>query len=159
MNTIFNKLNYKGQPQVLVVNAPDSFLPELAAVREAAEVITDPKQPEAVDFAIVFAQLQSEVDGAIQIIGPKLRGDAVLWFAYPKKSSKQYSCEFNRDTGWAALGAYDLEGVRMVAIDADWSALRFRRVQYIKTMKRRFGALSDPGRERTRMDPKGGAAK
>jgi hypothetical protein len=45
-------------------------------------------------------------------------------------------CEFNRDTGWAALGAAGFEGVRMVAIDEDWSALRFRRVEFIQTMTR-----------------------
>mgnify|MGYP005835701873 CR=1 FL=1 len=31
-----------------------------------------------------------------------------------------------------------MEPVRQVAIDEDWSALRFRRVEYIKTMTRSF---------------------
>jgi hypothetical protein len=56
----------------------------------------------------------------------------MLWFAYPKKSSVNYTCDFSRDTGWEILGRHGFEGVRMVAIDQDWSALRFRRVEYIK---------------------------
>jgi len=72
-----------------------------------------------------------------------------LWFAYPKGSSKRYKCEFNRDNGWAVLGSLGFEGVRMVAIDEDWSALRFRRVEYVKNMTRSF-ALSEEGKARSK---------
>jgi hypothetical protein len=34
------------------------------------------------------------------------------------------------------LGQAGFEGVRMVAIDEDWSAVRFRRVEFIKTLTR-----------------------
>jgi hypothetical protein len=69
-------------------------------------------------------------------LASKLAGDAVLWMCYPKKSSKNYHCDFNRDSGWEILGDYELEGVRIVAIDADWSALRFRKVAYIKKIRK-----------------------
>jgi len=36
-----------------------------------------------------------------------------------------------------------------VAIDEDWSALRFRRVEFIKTMTR-ASAISDAGRSRVK---------
>lgn len=65
-----------------------------------------------------------------------MEGDGVLWFAYPKGTSKRYKCDFNRDNGWEILGQYGFEPVRMIAIDEYWSALRFRRAEYIKTMKR-----------------------
>jgi hypothetical protein len=79
---------------------------------------------------------QKEVDAIAKTVALKAKGDAIVWFAYPKGISKKYQCEFNRDTGWAVLGAAGFEGVRMVAIDEDWSALRFRRVEFIKTMTR-----------------------
>ena len=44
-----------------------------------------------------------------------------------------------------AVGAHGFEPVRMVAIDEDWSALRFRRVEHIKTMTRSF-ALTEAGK-------------
>ena len=56
------------------------------------------------------------------------KGDAVVWFAYPKGSSKRYKSEVNRDDSWASVGQEGFEPVRMVAIDEDWSALRVRRV-------------------------------
>jgi hypothetical protein len=79
---------------------------------------------------------QKEVDSLARVIGQKASGDAIVWLAYPKGSSKKYTCEFNRDTGWASMGEAGFEPVRMVAIDEDWSALRFRRAEFIKTMTR-----------------------
>ncbi|MFM7857171.1 MAG: hypothetical protein ACKO96_35940, partial [Flammeovirgaceae bacterium] len=46
--------------------------------------------------------------------------------------------EFNRDNGWSILGKLGFEPVRMVAIDEDWSALRFRKPKDIKKMTRGF---------------------
>ena len=69
-------------------------------------------------------------------IANRAQGDAIVWFAYPKGTSKRYKSEINRDTGWQALGQAGFEPVRAVAIDEDWSALRFRRVEFIKTMTR-----------------------
>jgi len=60
----------------------------------------------------------------------------VVWFAYPKGTSKKYKSEINRDSGWQVLGKAGFEPVRMVAIDEDWSACRFRRAEFIKAMTR-----------------------
>jgi len=69
-------------------------------------------------------------------IAKKAQGDAVVWFAYPKGSSKKYKSEINRDAGWQVLGDAGFEPVRMVAIDEDWSAVRFRRADFIKSLTR-----------------------
>ena len=102
------------------------------------------------DFSLAFVIRQQELDEISAAVARKARGDAVIWFAYPKGSSKKYKCEFNRDTGWHVLGAAGFEPVRQVAIDEDWSALRFRRAAFIKDMKRRSTmALSDEGKAKT----------
>ena len=75
-------------------------------------------------FALVFVRTLAEVEAAAATLLPKALGDAVVWFAYPKATSRRYRCEFNRDTGWAAVEAAGFEKVRQVAIDEDWSALR-----------------------------------
>ena len=131
MATLFGKLNLKDQREILVLNAPASFEPELAAL-DGVAVLRDAKKAKAVHFALAFATRQVEVDAAAAALVAKAEGDALLWFAYPKGSSKRYSCDFNRDTGWAGLRAAGFDTVRQVAIDEDWSALRFRRVEYIK---------------------------
>jgi hypothetical protein len=79
---------------------------------------------------------QAEADAAVKGVTERAKGDAVVWFAYPKGSSKRYTSTINRDTGWDSLGAAGFEAVRMVAIDEDWSAVRFRRAEFIKSMQR-----------------------
>ncbi len=131
MDSVFDKLNLKQQREILVVNAPSSFEPELLAL-EGVTVLRDPKKSKAIHFALAFATRQAEVDALSKALASKAEGDAVLWFAYPKGTSKRYKCEFNRDTGWNAMRSIGFDTVRLVAIDEDWSALRFRRLEYIK---------------------------
>ena len=151
MSEIFKKLNLKDQKEILVLNAPDSFEPELHNVAlEGITIRRSLEDVQAVDFSLAFVIRQQELDEFSAAVTQKARGDAVIWFAYPKGSSKKYKCEFNRDTGWRVLGAAGFEPVRQVAIDEDWSALRFRRAAFIKDMKRRSSmALSDEGKAKT----------
>ena len=131
MSTIFEKLNLKDHREILVVNAPSTFEPELTAL-VGVTVLRDSKKAKAIRFALAFATKQAEVDSLAKLLSGKAEGDALLWFAYPKGTSKKYTCEFNRDTGWKMLRRAGFDTVRQVAIDEDWSALRFRRVEYIK---------------------------
>lgn len=147
MTPLFKKLNFKNQPQVLILNAPESFVPEMESMAEHTKVATDADAVTGCAFIMGFVTKQKEVDSLAPLLAQKLEGDGVLWFCYPKGSSKKYTCDFNRDTGWHALAEANFEGVRMVAIDEDWSALRFRRVAHIKTMKRSF-ARSEEGKQK-----------
>jgi hypothetical protein len=76
------------------------------------------------------------VDALASAIARKAEGDAIVWFAYPKGTSKKYKSRIDRDHGWSVLGHEGFEPVRMVAIDEDWSAIRFRRANFIKNMTR-----------------------
>lgn len=148
MNPIFKKLNYKDQKNIFALNAPESFTKDLDSMKEFAKIITKVKPKDEVEFAICFATKQTEVDNIANTIALQLKGDAIFWVCYPKGTSKKYKCDFNRDTGWNIMGKYNLEGVRMVAIDEDWSALRFRKVDYIKTLTRKFSAISPKGKKK-----------
>ena len=135
MPSTFEKLNLKNQTTILVLNPPASFEPELAAL-QGVTVLRDLQPLDAIGFSLAFVTTQQQVDTLAQAIASRAQGDAVVWFAYPKGTSKRYKSEINRDTGWQALGQAGFEPVRAVAIDEDWSALRFRRVEFIKTMTR-----------------------
>jgi hypothetical protein len=131
MAEIFEKLNLKDRQEILVLQAPLSFEPELARL----PVLTIHRHIESVPeigFSLAFVTRQSEVDALAGPVAARAKGDAVVWFAYPKGTSKKYRCDFNRDTGWDALKAAGFDTVRAVAIDEDWTALRFRRVEHIK---------------------------
>lgn len=149
MTPLFKKLNLGTHRDLLVVRAPESIEPELAALTGVA-VHRDPGPLSAVGFALAFAQTLAELEATAAWL-PKAAGDAVVWIAYPKGSSKRYRCEFNRDTGWSAVGAAGFEPVRQVAIDEDWSALRFRRTEFIKSLTRNASmAISPAGKERAK---------
>ena len=130
----FAKLNLKDQAEIVVLNAPASFEPELKSLK-GVTVRRDAKGGD-IDFSLAFVTTQKEVDALGPQVAKKAKGDAVVWFAYPKGSSKKYTSQINRDNGWAVMGKAGFEPVRMVAIDEDWSAVRFRRVEFIKTMNR-----------------------
>jgi hypothetical protein len=130
----FAKLNLKDQTEIVVLNAPASFEPELKSLK-GVTVRRDAKAGD-VGFSLAFVLTQKDVDTLGPMVAKKAKGDAVVWFAYPKGSSKKYKSEINRDSGWKVLGKAGFEPVRMVAIDEDWSAVRFRRVEFIKTMNR-----------------------
>jgi len=148
MTPLFKKLNLGAAQEIHVLDAPASFEPELAAL-SGVRVIRTAHGP--VCFALAFVKTLTEVGQATQHLTAQAAADATLWMAYPKGTSKAYRCEFNRDTGWAALGQAGYEPVRQVAIDADWSALRFRQVAHIKTMRRDpAGAISAEGREKAK---------
>jgi hypothetical protein len=150
MTPLFKKLNFKDHKTIVAINAPASFEAELRAMEDKAIIIKHLKKVKETDFALCFATTQKEIDSFIKEASSKLKGDAVLWFCYPKLSSKKYQCEFNRDTGWAVVAQYNFEPVRMVAIDEDWSALRFRKVEFIKTITRRESyALTTEAKKRT----------
>ena len=150
MASLFSKLNYKGQNTVLVLSAPESFEQALDEIVGQAQIITAVEDTEVIDFVLSFVMTLQEIEESINAIAPKLGKDAVVWFCYPKGTSKKYRCEFNRDTGWAAVAAHNLETVRMVAIDEDWSALRFRDVAFVKKITRRESfALTEEAKTRT----------
>ena len=151
MTPLFKKLNLKEHTQIVVIDAPVEFEAELSALGElsAVDVLRSAAGVSRVEFALVFVRTQDAIDKHAREIVAKVPGDPILWFAYPKASSKRYSCDFNRDSGWDTLGELGFEGVRQVAIDDDWSALRFRRVEHIKSLTREKNhAITADGKRR-----------
>jgi len=149
MNTILTKLQFKSQDPVLLLQAP----PEFAAVAKDWNKLSTLHN--AIDkkatygFALVFVQSPADVKKHAAPALSRLVDDAVLWMAYPKKTSKKYTAKINRDEGWEALGEKGYETVRSVAIDEDWTGLRFRKTEKIPSLKRSASlALSKEGKAR-----------
>ncbi|HEY2676167.1 MAG TPA: hypothetical protein VGI65_04305 [Steroidobacteraceae bacterium] len=129
---LFKKLNLGEHDEIVVLDAPESFETELGRLK-GVKILRNPKSPKAVKFALAFAVTQAQLDRGSAMLAKASEGDSILWFAYPKGTSKRYSCEFNRDNGWGVIRGLGFESVRQVAIDDDWSALRFRRVEFVKS--------------------------
>jgi hypothetical protein len=138
MKNLLDKLNYKGQKRISVINAEETFIRSISS--ELKDVIIDqkidPRYP--YQFIIIFVKSVSEVERIAPVTLHNLMADGVLWFCYPKKTSKKYRSDIDRDHGWKVLNDSGLYGIRLVAIDEDWSALRFRNIKYIKSTSGRF---------------------
>jgi hypothetical protein len=130
MTGVFGKLNLKDQREILLLDAPASFEVELRALK-TVRILRNLADVSRITFALVFVTQKARLDALAKMVAAKAEGDAVLWFAYPKGTSKTLSCDFNRDNGWDVIRAAGFDSVRQVAIDADWSALRFRGADFI----------------------------
>lgn len=60
----------------------------------------------------------------------KIEPDSVLWFAYPKGTSK-IKTDINRDTIRVTGEEYGITTVTAISIDDTWSALRFRPIDKV----------------------------
>lgn len=134
MTPLFKKLNFKQHKEILILNHPAEFEDEIKAMKDYTTIKTIINDIKEIEFVLAFVKTKSDIGRIAPIIHKNLKGDGIVWFAYPKGTSKKYKAEINRDTGWDILGKLGLEGVRAVAIDDDWSALRFRRVEFVNTM-------------------------
>ncbi|RFU62442.1 DUF3052 domain-containing protein [Peribacillus glennii] len=144
---VIRKLQIKDQGQpVLILNAPKAYEEVIACF--TGEVHKE-KKNEAYDFVQVFGTSNEKLQAFAREGAKALVDDGLLWLCYPKKSSKAYKgSDCSRETVARLLAEEGYEPVRQVAIDEDWSALRFRKPEKIKKMVRDF-SVTEAGKERT----------
>lgn len=147
MSELFKKLRLTTQKELLILNSPDNFKKETESLSASGITVDFEKSSEKYSFIMLFVLSLNEVTGKTEEISGAIEDDGVLWVCYPKKSSKKYKTELSRDNVLQPFGAYGFEGVTQVSIDVDWSALRIRQADKIKTMTRSW-ALSEKGKER-----------
>ncbi|MCZ8514814.1 hypothetical protein O9H85_20815 [Paenibacillus filicis] len=127
MNELLKKMNFKNQDRLLVLNAPEEFEPHLAAFAEFLEVIREPEHGERYPFVLTFTRNAEEVKQLTPLAGEHIAPEGLFWFAYPKGTSKKYKKpDISRDHGWEPVKELGFEGVRLIAIDDDWSCMRYR---------------------------------
>jgi len=125
-NPLSKKLKIKEGQKILILNAPVGFESSLMPLPEKTKIdLKVNGKKEAYDLVLLFTinstDLQLFADQAIQSV----KTGGILWFAYPKLSSKIKS-DLTRDEGWSFLDPYMLTGVASIAIDDTWSGMRFK---------------------------------
>ncbi|WP_430137403.1 DUF3052 domain-containing protein [Neobacillus pocheonensis] len=145
--SVIKKLQFKDQGQdVLIINAPKAY-EEVMALFEG-KVHINGEMVGGYDFVQVFGTSNEELQSLARGSESYVKEDGLFWLCYPKKSSKAYKgSDCSRETVASMLANEGYEPVRQIAIDDDWSALRFRKVDKIKTMTRSF-AVTEKGKER-----------
>lgn len=99
------------------------------------------KSISAIDAVLCFVTSIAELETWVNTNLNSVSEDCIVWFAYPKKSSPLYSkfqCDINRDKGWESISKHKFRPVRSIAIDDEWTALRFRLQAKVKSTSKRF---------------------
>lgn len=141
MDTPWSKMQISTQERFLVINAPQEAAAAVRALESERSVDRSPVR-ETYDCIISFVTDERGITETSSVVKKHGDGDNTLvWVLYPKKSSKKYQADISRDSGWNALLDLGWDGVRQIAFDEDWSALRFRPTTAIKsyTRKKRLG--------------------
>lgn len=134
MDPLLKKLNFKENTKIFIGNAPEDLDP---IFKDWIDLDLVTNNPQEAGFFLSFAQTEEEIKTNYEAVHAFIQNDEIFWMAYPKGTSKKYKATINRDKGWAVLGKFGFEGVRQIAIDEDWSALRFRKLDFIKKMTRK----------------------
>jgi len=134
MDDLLKKLYYKGQERIAVIDAPAPFNKKLAAKLKGVQIDASIDPRYLYDFIILFVMTKDDIKKishqAIHNISP----DGKLWIAYLKVTSTKYKSEVDRDNGWEPFEQAGFRRVSQIAVDDDWSALRFRNKKYIKSL-------------------------
>lgn len=124
MKEVIKKFRFKGNG--IVINAPAALQQEL--VKLDFKTAFDKKQKSA--NTLVFINNNKEYLDFLNNQLKNIEPDSVLWFAYPKGTSK-IKTDINRDTLRITGEEFNITTVTAVSIDNTWSALRFRPVDKV----------------------------
>ncbi|OYU54370.1 MAG: hypothetical protein CFE25_13670 [Chitinophagaceae bacterium BSSC1] len=137
--SLFEKLQLKDEKNLLIQGIPSSIEKQFAKLTYAKNV-TPLLKSKKVEFALVFALSQQQLNNVLKEVFPALSAETKLWVAYPKTSSKIVS-DLNRDCSWDLLIKNGYESVRQVAVDNVWSAIRFKKLETIPNRDRSFSDI------------------
>jgi hypothetical protein len=114
------RLQVKGERRLAVIGASA----ELDGLIGAADARAGVAEAEVV---LVFTNGRAELSARLAELRRATRPDSILWAAYPKLTSP-LAGDLSRETVREVAAALALDTVSQIAIDADWSAMRLKRV-------------------------------
>jgi len=119
--TVAEKMYVKNAKALAVLNDGGehaALLAQLPAERRVSE-------GENADWIVLFARSRAELERFLPAAQARLAPGGAVWVAYRKGGIKAGS-DIHRDDIRSFAQAMGLDSVAMVAIDADWSALRLK---------------------------------
>lgn len=121
--TVAAKLGIKPGHSVRLIAQPENHESLLGPMPADAATHAEGKGP--FDAVMVFVPTSATLTTHSAVAIAALKPGGLLWLAYPKKTGGLAS-DMYRERAWEAFSAQDFRPVSQIAIDATWSALRFR---------------------------------
>ena len=142
--TIFEKLQLKDERNLLIQGLPSTIEKQFVKLSFAKNV-TPLLKIRKIDFALVFALNQKQLNDILKEVIPALQSDAKVWIAFPKLTSKIVS-DLNRCCTWEELRTNGYESSDEVILDYVWNALLFKKphskiLEPMKVTKRKAVAV------------------
>jgi hypothetical protein len=133
--TILEKLQLKNEKNILIQGLPSSIEKQFSKL-SFAKNLTPLLRSRKIDFALVFAVSENQLNSILDDIMPALKEESKLWVAYPKVASK-ITTDLNRDCSWSKLIDADYENAEQVSLDHVWHASYFKKneVEIEETVK------------------------
>jgi len=125
---MFEKLQLTEEKNLLIQGLPSSIEKQFAKIAFAKNV-TPLLKSRGIDFALVFAINQMQLNNILKEVLPALDDEGKLWIAYPKPTSKIVS-DLNRDCSWEVLHQSGMDSEDQVTLDHVWTAQLFRRTAH-----------------------------
>lgn len=120
---VAKKLGLNPGMRAFIIAPPAGYLQLLA---RAADGLTVSSRAEGkYSFMQIFAARLSELPEFARMLSKHAAPNALVWISYRKLTSK-LAGNLNRDVVREAMSGEGWRAVSIVAIDEDWSALRFR---------------------------------
>jgi len=124
--TIAEKLFIKEGYRILFVNFPENYLEILGVLPDNVTVFRNHVQN--LDLIQIFVKNREELEEILPEVKPFLNSKGKLWVTYYKGTS-QHKTDINRDTINVFGSTLGFQGVAIISIDEELSALRFKKVE------------------------------
>ena len=121
--TLFEKLQYADEKNLLIQGLPSSIEKQFTKLSFSKNV-TPLLKTRKIDFALVFAVNENQLNGILKDVMPALKDASKFWIAYPKIASKIVT-DLNRECSWNKLTDEGYGCVCKVELDHVWRATRF----------------------------------
>jgi len=139
--TLFEKLQLADEKNLLIQGLPSSIEKQFCKL-SFAKNMTPLLRTRKIDFALVFAVNENQLNGILGDVMPALKEDSKFWVAYPKLTSKIVT-DLSRDSSWNQLTSAGYETVHEVVLDHVWSAARFGKIMGKKLKSRSALAVEE----------------
>ena len=126
-NELLRKFQIKAGSRLWLINIPPAIAEEVTAGEEIEPV----GETDAYDGVLAFFHSPAEVAALTPRVLAGMPPDGLLWAGY-RKGPDAKAAGLNRDIGWEPLGEQGWRPVRQVAVNDEWSALRFRPKALVK---------------------------
>ena len=123
--TILEKLQFNNEKNILIQGLPSSIEKQFSKI-SFAKNLTPLLRNRRIDFALVFAVSETQLNSILDDIMPALKSESKLWVAYPKVTSK-ITTDLNREGSWNKLVEAEYQTAEVVSLDHVWHASNFKK--------------------------------